>query len=231
MIEPTSQLGSALTRQPVNSNPGGWINTEVRSTESGPAPPPSLLQNEPLPSEPSVATAEDQLLPSSPEIAVDDDKLQDFQKNMSNYFPFVVVPPGINAAGLRSVKPHLYDNIIMIASYHDVSRQLKLRSQIIRNTTERIFLHGEKSLDLLQGLLLFVAWYHHYLGVSPQLTNLIQLATALVFDLGLHKPYGTGNFHDVFIDTMRSFNDKHIKNQKSLEEKRAYLGLFYLTNV
>jgi hypothetical protein len=150
---------------------------------------------------------------------------------MASQFPFVVIPAGMTAEELRAAKPFLYENIMMVTSYSKVSRQLKLRSEVIKSLTEQTFILGKKSLDLLQGIVVFAAWYHHYQWASPQLTNMIQLATALVFDLGLHRTQSPFDGHDIFIEAIQSFHDKRTKLPRTLEERRAFLGLFCLSRV
>jgi hypothetical protein len=157
--------------------------------------------------------------------------LQFFQNNMASHFPFVVIPPGITSYDLCTASPFLYEIIMMVTSYPQASRQAILRSEIMESLTKQVFLQGKKSLDLLQGILLFAAWYHHHLWESPQLTNLLQLATAMLFDLGLHKTQNTLVGHDIFIDAIRSFNDKRRRLPRTLEERRVFLGIFCLSRV
>jgi hypothetical protein len=159
-----------------------------------------------------------------------DEQLLAFQTHMTPYFPFIVIPKTTTASELQREKPFLYQNIMMVTSHRYVSSQLEQRARIMRDASEHMFVYGRKSLDLLQGLLVFIAWYHHYLGVSPQMSNCIMLATALVFDLGLHKPVGPVEGHDLFIDAMKTFNDRRIKSPRTLEGKRAFLGLFCLSH-
>jgi hypothetical protein len=96
-----------------------------------------------------------------------DEKLQFFQNDMALYFPFVMIPAGTTAEALRATKPFLHDSIMMVLSYQNVSQQSDLRAEFIQSCTNKIFLQGKKSLDLLQGILIFAAWYHHYLSPSP----------------------------------------------------------------
>ncbi|OAA67975.1 hypothetical protein SPI_00170 [Niveomyces insectorum RCEF 264] len=157
-------------------------------------------------------------------------QLQFFQTDMASYFPFVVVPAGTTAAGLRATKPSLHDSIMMALSYQNVARQAELRDAYIRSCTSQIFLQGKKSLDLLQSILVFAAWYHHHLLPSPQLTNMVQLATALLFDLGLHRTQNASDRHDISVGGWKSVGtSSRTKPPRTLEERRAFLGLFCLT--
>lgn len=214
-----------LTNDPLTTSS---IHPDVRSSinssaaQGGTLSPPSLYasshtSNDPLPSPVFTSSA--------------NDRLQIFKDSMAPYFPFVVIPTGVTAEELRSTKPFLYGNIMMVTSYRIVSRQLQLRSEIIKSLTQLTFLHGEKSLDLLQGAIVFAAWYHQCVGPSPQLTNIVQLATALVFDLNLHRAQSPYNGFDKYAEALNSSNKRRIKPPRTLEERRAFLGLFCLSRV
>jgi hypothetical protein len=64
---------------------------------------------------------------------------------------------------------------------------------------------GEKSLDLLQGLLVFIAWHHHYMDAQKiSIHTLLQMSNGLLADLDMSGI------------------------PLSNEAKRAYLGCYYL---
>lgn len=77
--------------------------------------------------------------------------------------------------------------------------------------------------------------FHSY--VDLQATNLIQLATALVFDLRLDKTPGylgttpRSLLGDAWNDMAKGNVSKVLRNEHSLEEKRAVLGLYHATNL
>ena len=77
---------------------------------------------------------------------------------MVEHFPFVVVPPSMSVQGLRQEKPLLFLAISMATSFHDSLRQQSLGREVVESLSKRLLLQGEKSLDLLQGLLVFIAW-------------------------------------------------------------------------
>ncbi|RDW66376.1 hypothetical protein BP6252_10011 [Coleophoma cylindrospora] len=167
---------------------------------------------------------------SSPEWTLSaDEQLQLFQNSMASYFPFVVIPMSMTVEELRTTRPVLFDNIMMVTSYTKASRQLRLRSEVIKSVIEQIYFQGKKSLDLLQGILVFTAWYHQCLGPSPQMTNMVQLATALVFDLGLHRAQIPFDGNENYNEAMKGLSDKRIRLPRTLEERRAFLGLFCLS--
>lgn len=77
---------------------------------------------------------------------------------MTDQFPFVVLPVEMTANDLQRQKPFLLKVILMVASVRDMAGQTKMAEGIMEHVAQNMILRGEKSLDLLQGLLVFIAW-------------------------------------------------------------------------
>lgn len=77
---------------------------------------------------------------------------------MAIYFPFVVVPANMTVGELKSSKPFLFLVIMTIACRHDASRQSMLATTVREFISQKMIIQGEQSLDLLQGLLVYLAW-------------------------------------------------------------------------
>jgi hypothetical protein len=88
--------------------------------------------------------------------------LLDNFRRMSAYFPFVRLPEDITAESMVNDRPFL----LLAAVTNGSSRYRHLQGALIEKFKEALsqslILAGEKDLDLLQGLLLHLAWY----GVS-----------------------------------------------------------------
>ena len=82
-----------------------------------------------------------------------------YQTQLCERFPYVVIPQNTTPRWLYQNKPLLFKAVIMAASFNDLAMRKKTRSEIMAHLTEHLILKGEKSLDLLQGLLLFASWY------------------------------------------------------------------------
>jgi len=80
---------------------------------------------------------------------------------MSDQFPFVIIPAGTTADKLRQEKPFLYMTILMVASYEDNKIQIMMAKEIWEYLCMHMIIQAEKSLDLLQGLLILIAWFVH----------------------------------------------------------------------
>lgn len=81
-----------------------------------------------------------------------------FLVEMNQHFPFVVVPSIAATRSVRQSNPFLFRACIAAAAHCDPSLQLRLGEDFLRTIGERMLIHSEKSLDLLQGLLVLVAW-------------------------------------------------------------------------
>ena len=87
-----------------------------------------------------------------------DDMLHVYQTQMTEHFPFVIVPAGTRTQDLRADKPFLYAAIILAASRQKLPRQTLAGSRLMEYLSIRMLLNGEKNLDLLQGILVYIAW-------------------------------------------------------------------------
>jgi hypothetical protein len=100
------------------------------------------------------------------------DLLEIFRTDMTPHFPFVVIPPGTTAAQLHHQKPFLYSAIMMSVAFRNVSKQMAMAKDIMTDLSIRLLQNGEKSMDLLQGLLVYSAWYVFYLFLRVALCTI-----------------------------------------------------------
>ena len=117
-----------------------------------------------------------------------------YNEYMAPHFPIVVFPPGTTAQRIRTTKPTLFLAILEAAargtSHPDLQRALQNETK--RAFAERIMVGSEKSLELVQALLLSGTYY--YITDSPEELNyypLVHLACAMALDIGMGaKPRG-----------------------------------------
>ena len=99
-----------------------------------------------------------------------------------------------------------------------------------------MLISGERSLDLLQGILVFLPWYHYHGHFNAQLMNLIHLAMSLVIDLGLDSCAAVQTQPEVVVNSLATDAERIIhgkagaKGVKTNEERRAVLAIYYLTS-
>lgn len=157
---------------------------------------------------------------------------EQYRTSMSGHFPFAPIPSGISTYNMTRDRPFLYTCCVMSAAHRDPPLQARIAKDILKYISEHMILRGEKSLDLLQGLLVVTAWYHVYTHSNPQLMNLLHLAKALLVDLGLNRPPGFGIFQIKMSSdaTEMIHGSKHEARVHSLEERRACLGVYHVYN-
>lgn len=97
--------------------------------------------------------------PTSKPTGQEDVYLQVYRSHMSRYFPFVMIPDTISAEELAQSKPFLLEVIQVAASYKEQGRQALRGKEVLDYLIRRLLFASEKSMDLLQGLLVYICWY------------------------------------------------------------------------
>jgi hypothetical protein len=79
-------------------------------------------------------------------------------ESLTSYFPFVVLPLGWTVRTMLQNHPFLALGILTAMSAADVSMHRRLDAELRRVLGEKVTGNGERSLDILQGLLVYIAW-------------------------------------------------------------------------
>lgn len=85
--------------------------------------------------------------------------LDRFKNFFVKHFPFVTIPVDMSSEKLRQEKPYLYRTIMMVAAHDEPVRQLEMGKEILLGFSTILLLKAEKSLDLLQAMLVYNAWF------------------------------------------------------------------------
>ncbi|UPL04299.1 hypothetical protein LCI18_015233 [Fusarium solani-melongenae] len=133
--------------------------------------------------------------------------ISNFKSNWTSKFPFVVIALERSAINIHTHSPFLYLCIIGVTMDFLHPLRKRLYNEIMDQITSKIIRDAERSLDLLQGLLVYAAWYRHPLHIGKrEAVMFVQLCTTLVYDLDLDKKTGL-----------------------TIEEQHAVLGTFWLS--
>lgn len=143
-------------------------------------------------------------------------------------FPFVIIPPNTSLNSIRRDSPFLFLAIVASMSFDNSPLQRQLGEEIRTQIHRRMLLGFECSLELLQGLLVHLAWHYYFiLPHKHQMLLLSQMCVSLVHQLEIDK------------------NPKNKKRRMALElgdheeeetatrstgEMRAMLGTYYLSS-
>jgi hypothetical protein len=131
-----------------------------------------------------------------------------YQRDFVPRFPFVLLVHYETAARLRNREPFLFLTVVAAAMNSAHPLRKIVGEEIMKHVTLRVVARSERNLELLRGLLVHSAWYsypaekHH-----PRLLLLIQLCVSILYDLRMQE-----------------------KPDKSLDEQRALLGTYWLSN-
>ncbi|KIW40336.1 uncharacterized protein PV06_07543 [Exophiala oligosperma] len=155
--------------------------------------------------------------------------LKAYWTHMAQYFPFVVIPPDMTLEELKT-KPFLFMTVMTIGCRHHIERQTSLAKRVREVIAEKVLLRGEQSLDILQGLLVYLAWYHIHFPLGSQLGNLVHLIMAQLSDLGLNRSPDP-RYHKGLFGTVGYFRPEFPGPKRTLAERRAYLGGFYISTL
>lgn len=177
--------------------------------------------------------------------------LEIFRTRMVPMFPFIVIPAHVTPEQLRQEKPFLYLNISMVAC-QNAPRQRQIAGIAKEYVAEHIVLGGEHSLDLLEGLLVHLAWFisvsrlprldiagrvldneneeqRRKLSGIAQLDAFVQLARAQAISLGLNQEQNIMRSLERPIVYLRHLDlESGEIPVRTLEERRAYLGCYYV---
>lgn len=157
-----------------------------------------------------------------------DELLHKFRKHKMHHFPFVIIPEGVSASTLRRDSPFLFLCISTACLEHDPALQEQLEREIREVVGTCLIMEMRRDMDLLQGLLVHIAWYHyHWKTYHTQAYMLLQIAIMVVADLGLDKDE---NFRMQAIpsDGKEPEQSQGYEIHQTSAGQRALLGCYYL---
>lgn len=148
---------------------------------------------------------------------------------MSPQLPIVVFSPGTQMTDVRRSKPILFHSILAISIgtvQPDV--QTLLVEDFYKIIAERVVVKGEKSLELVQAVLISSIWYMPPDNFEElKFYQLIHMAVTLAMDIGMCRRTMT---------TKKLFTMKDLMGKKAFaldldspETRRAWVGCYYLS--
>jgi hypothetical protein len=150
--------------------------------------------------------------------------LDRFRTNAAQQFPFVTIPVGASLNAVRNETPFLFLAVVATMIFDNPFLQHQLGEEVRQQAFQKILLGAEKSLDLLQGLLIFTAWYcHFYRADKHQEFLLSQLCVTLAHDLGIDKPKKREADR---LDQCKPVFNTELSSSLANAQMRAYLGTY-----
>ncbi|RYO75998.1 hypothetical protein DL766_005384 [Monosporascus sp. MC13-8B] len=151
--------------------------------------------------------------------------LSTFVNKLMPEYPFVTLRPGITIAELASTKPFLFTTIKMVASYRNLRSMRAQNYLITRHISEQVMLRSERSLEMLQAILLVLGYYHYHCMMHAQMGNLTALANSLAADLGINRA------PELQERTRLLLPNPEVPRARTNDERRALCGVWYMNSI
>ena len=97
--------------------------------------------------------------------------LSEYQAQNS-VFPFIHVPFYVSAEALSRERPFLFVAVMYRASYREPLLQLPLESLLRETLSTKVIVQGDISMDTLQGLVVYLAWF---VALSPASSRTVEV--------------------------------------------------------
>jgi hypothetical protein len=148
---------------------------------------------------------------------------------MAPHIPTVVFPPGTEMTDIRKTKPILLHAIISAAiGTIQPNLQLPLVNDFYKVIAERIVVKGEKSLDLVQAIIVNCNWYtppDHF--EELKFYQLSHMAVSVAMDIGMYRrPMPKSRPWNLVKDLLVKKSPS--QDPDSAEARRAWLGCYFL---
>ncbi|UKZ57310.1 hypothetical protein TrVGV298_011163 [Trichoderma virens] len=140
--------------------------------------------------------------------------------SMLEYIPFIVLPASSTVTHVAATRPFTLLAILTVASRsRTVQKHSLYDEEFLRVLGLKYVSGGERSLHLLQGLLIYCSWYpFHLKPKSSRLVQCMRMAADIVHDLGLDEDFLTSDPWGQGV------------TEEELEKIRAYLAYVYLVS-
>ncbi|CAG8032013.1 unnamed protein product [Penicillium salamii] len=154
--------------------------------------------------------------------------LDSFRQTLMPCFPFVIIAPETTLDQLRAEKPFLLLAIIKVSMYRDIAAQQILEETFQSAVADRMIFSHAPSMDVLQGLLVALAWLHHQIQYM-RFSSYLHLAWSVVGDLRLDRVSETQSFYSR-MDMSKVSSDHRSTKQSKNESRRALIGCYMLSS-
>ncbi|KAF3053952.1 Pyridoxine 4-dehydrogenase [Didymella keratinophila] len=154
--------------------------------------------------------------------------LDRYKTLMAPHMPFVLEQAFPTTAS-SSTSPVVSKALVAVAHFHDTPTQKILAEELVQHITSKIFTNAEKSLEILQALLILCTWYNPHIFTSSSHTSLLHLCMALTTDLAIDRdPMSCDMVH--MAAALESCGIPQPVKNISDEEQRAVMGVFWVAS-
>lgn len=156
----------------------------------------------------------------------DEALLSIYRTRMSPQFPFVVISDGLTAIELQRSRPFLAKAIRMVASLRHRRSMWDQSRLLLRQISDTIFMGPDRSLDLLQSVIVFLSFFHYFCFAHGHFNTLSHLASSMIADMRLDRPRGRPALGNNGLQGIDPEEPRAMSN----DERRAVLAVWYLNS-
>ncbi|GAP91483.1 putative fungal specific transcription protein [Rosellinia necatrix] len=157
---------------------------------------------------------------------------QRYTDRMATHLPAVVFPPGTTAAQIRETRPILFLSIMSVASSETPGTQRQLVKELMHIFADSIIVHGQKSLELVQAIMISVIWYfppEHF--EELKFYQLVHLAAVMAIDIGLGRRKNSPKSRLIpYTWRDHPFRKHPLPDPATMESRRAWLAVYFLAS-
>lgn len=167
-----------------------------------------------------------------------EDGLMRFRRDMIQFCPIVHVPPTTSAKQLRQSRPYLWLSI-MACTTRSMKQAHDIGDKLRHIVAQKLVVGFERSVDLLQGLMVFLQWPHCHRKDQPFLSLWTNICIAVAQDLGYLAVKGDSSFTYIkkfwIPKSGCKLHQQQFQRQQSqdysMEDRRTLLALFMWTSM
>ncbi|KAK6223103.1 hypothetical protein QIS74_03948 [Colletotrichum tabaci] len=215
--------------------PGLDRSSATQATPSGVSPDTTQNRNTP----PGVGARQtDKTFYLVPDFSLSVEKAEEYlniyRTRMVPNFPFVPIPPSTTAAELHDKKRFLFWCIMQAVVPQTAAVQKAVDDWVRRHAAMHVIVLKDNSIELLQGLVVYVAWGEVHQQMGTNANSLLQMAIGLVMDFTIQTLGGPLGWMpktlqaDAWVLVGRGKQSELTKH--TLEEQRAILGGYFIAS-
>ncbi|EFQ36722.1 uncharacterized protein GLRG_11871 [Colletotrichum graminicola M1.001] len=167
-------------------------------------------------------------------VAKAEEYLDIYRTRLVTNFPFVPVRHDMTAIELHDTKKFLFWCIMQAVVPQTASVQKAVDDWVRRHAAMHVVVLGEQSIELLQGLLVYVAWGDLHFQMGTNAYSLLQMAIGMVMEMTL---FSFGGFMSWMPRSslpeawaLLGRGNQIESTKQTLEEQRAILGCYFVAS-
>ena len=114
----------------------------------------------------------------------------------------------------------------MVASLRNRRSMWNQSKLLLRQISDEVFMGPDRSLDLLQSIIVFLGFFHYFCFAHGHFSSLSHLASSMIADMRLDRPRDRPAFRNKGIQGIDPEEPRAMSN----DERRAVLAVWYLNS-